>query len=126
MSTSRNDDADTGHRGAAAAPVRASGQADSTLPTAEELSLLTDRFLHLAGHRLGEGWKSVDEKAYAAHQRLEKALEAEYTGFAATSVKVWINLFDTTHPCPGGPGQPLCRPGWSRSGRPSSRPPMRA
>ncbi|MGW6202066.1 hypothetical protein ACWF9B_00195 [Streptomyces sp. NPDC055089] len=105
-----HDDADAGHQDAAAVldvPAGASSTADGTLPTLEELSLLTDRFLHLAGHRLGEGWKSVDEKAYATHQRLEKALEAEYTGFAATSVKVWINLFDTTHPCPSGPGHPL-------------------
>ncbi|MFB6984653.1 hypothetical protein ACNPQN_39100 [Streptomyces sp. NPDC056297] len=104
-----HDDGAAGHQGAAVVP-------DGTLPTIEELSLLTDRFLHLAGHRIGEGWKSVDEKAYAAHQRLERALEAEYTGFAATSVKVWINLFDTTHPCPGGPGQPL--PAYALTGKP--------
>ncbi|MFD9771593.1 hypothetical protein ACFWXE_14930 [[Kitasatospora] papulosa] len=113
-----HDDADTGHQDAAVpdVPAGTSGTADGVLPTAEELSLLTDRFLHLAGHRLGEGWKSVDEKAYAAHQRLEKALEAEYTGFAATSVKVWINLFDTTHPCPSGPGHPL--PPYALTGKP--------
>ncbi|MFE9250951.1 hypothetical protein [Streptomyces sp. NPDC007088] len=111
-----HNNAGTGHHGAADAPAGASGPADGTLPTVEELSLLTDRFLHLAGHRLGEGWKSVDTKAYAAHQRLEKALEAEYTGFAATSVRVWINLFDTAHPCPSGPGQPL--PAYSLTGKP--------
>ncbi|KOV41933.1 hypothetical protein [Streptomyces sp. H036] len=112
-------DADTGHQGATAVPVVPAGEPDAAggkLPTAEELSLLTDRFLHLAGHRLGEGWKGVDEKAYAAHQRLEKALEAEYTGFAATSVKVWINLFDTAHSCLSGPGQPL--PAYALTGKP--------
>ncbi|WP_217230776.1 hypothetical protein [Streptomyces anulatus] len=30
-------------------------QGDRPLPTLDELSLLTNRFLHLAGHRLGEG-----------------------------------------------------------------------
>nr|WP_024126855.1 hypothetical protein [Streptomyces sp. F2]AHE39619.1 Hypothetical protein pFRL4_386 [Streptomyces sp. F2] len=89
---------------------------DESLPTLDELSLLTNQFLHLAGHRLGEGWKSVDEKAYAAHQRLEKALEAEYTGFAATRVKVWINLFDTAHPCPSGQAQAL--PAYALTGKP--------
>jgi hypothetical protein len=111
-----NDDAGARHQGAADVPAGAPGSADGAPPTLEELSLLTDRFLHLAGHRLGEGWKDVDEKAYAAHQRLEKALEAEYTGFAATSVRVWINLFDTAHPCPGGPGQPL--PAYALTGKP--------
>ncbi|MFE2852710.1 hypothetical protein ACFXJO_16465 [Streptomyces lavendulae] len=112
-------DDDTGPQGAASSPdvpAGTSGTADGTPPTADELALLTDRFLHLAGHRLGEDWKRVDEKAYAAHQRLEKALEAEYTGFAATSVKVWINLFDTAHPCPSGPGQPL--PPFALTGKP--------
>lgn len=112
-----HNDADASHQDTAApvpagTPVAAGGKP----PTLDELSLLTDRFLHLAGHRLGEGWKQVDEKAYAAHQRLEKALEAEYTGFAATSVQVWINLFDTTHPCPSGPGQPL--PPYALTGKP--------
>ncbi|MFD7919751.1 hypothetical protein ACFV3R_11045 [Streptomyces sp. NPDC059740] len=93
-----------------------SGTTDGPLPTLDELSLLTNQFLHLAGHRLGEGWKSVDEKAYAAHQRLEKALEAEYTGFAATRVKVWINLFDTAHPCPSGQTQVL--PAYALTGKP--------
>ncbi|MFF3730936.1 hypothetical protein ACFYXM_11585 [Streptomyces sp. NPDC002476] len=114
-----HDDTDTGHQGDAAMRADASsadGGAGGTLPTLEELSLLTNRFLHLAGHRLGEDWKSVDEKAYAAHQRLEKALEAEYTGFAATSVKVWINLFDTTHPCLSGPDRPL--PAYALTGKP--------
>lgn len=92
------------------------GTPDRPLPTLDELSLLTDQFLHLAGHRLGEGWKSVDEKAHAAHQRLEKALEAEYTGFAATSIKVWINLFDTAHPCPNGRNQAL--PAYALTGKP--------
>ncbi|MEU6352078.1 hypothetical protein ABZ896_22540 [Streptomyces sp. NPDC047072] len=92
------------------------GTAEGALPTLGELSLLTNQFLHLAGHRLGKGWKSVDEKAYAAHQRLEKALEAEYTGFAATRVKVWINLFDTAHPCPSGPAQAL--PAYALTGKP--------
>ncbi|MFD6334239.1 hypothetical protein ACFWGI_32290 [Streptomyces niveus] len=92
------------------------GTTDGALPTLDELSLLTSQFLHLAGHRLGEGWKSVDEKAYAAHQRLEEALEAEYTGFAATRVKVWINLFDTAHPCPSGPAQAL--PAYALTGKP--------
>ncbi|MGP3953498.1 hypothetical protein [Streptomyces sp. 7N604] len=92
------------------------GTTDGPLPTLDELSLLTNQFLHLAGHRLGEGWKSVDEKAYAAHQRLEKALEAEYTGFAATRVKVWINLFDTAHPCPSGRTQAL--PAYALIGKP--------
>jgi hypothetical protein len=91
-------------------------KSDESLPTLDELSLLTNQFLHLAGHRLGEGWKSVDEKAYAAHQRLEKALEAEYTGFAATRVKVWINLFDTAHPCPSGQTQAL--PAYALTGKP--------
>ncbi|MFK0047801.1 hypothetical protein ACIQU4_27700 [Streptomyces sp. NPDC090741] len=89
---------------------------DKLLPTLDELSLLANQFLHLAGHRLGEGWKAVDQKAYAAHQRLEKALEAEYTGFAATSVKVWINLFDTGHPCPSGQARAL--PGYAVTGKP--------
>lgn len=89
---------------------------DRPLPTLDELSLLTNQFLHLAGHRLGEAWKSVDEKAYAAHQRLEKALEAEYTGFLATTVKVWINLFDTGHPCPSGRSQAL--PAYALTGKP--------
>ncbi|MEV8544430.1 hypothetical protein [Streptomyces sp. NPDC051572] len=92
------------------------GTTDRPLPTLDDLSLLTNQFLHLAGHRLGEGWKSVDEKAYAAHQRLEKALEAEYTGFLATTVKVWINLFDTDHPCPSGRNQTL--PGYATTGKP--------
>lgn len=92
------------------------GTADGTQPTLDELSLLTNQFLHLAGHRLGEAWKSVDEKAYAAHQRLEKALEAEYTGFLATGVKVWINLFDTAHPCPSGRNQAL--PAYALTGKP--------
>ncbi|MFD7861483.1 hypothetical protein [Streptomyces sp. NPDC059783] len=111
-----NNDAGARHQGAADVPAGTPGSADGAPPTLKELSLLTNRFLHLAGHRLGEGWKDVDEKAYAAHQRLEKALEAEYTGFAATSVRVWINLFDTAHPCPGGPGQPL--PAYALTGKP--------
>ncbi|MGW6144444.1 hypothetical protein [Streptomyces sp. NPDC055140] len=92
------------------------GTTGGPLPTLDELSLLTNQFLHLAGHRLGEGWKSVDEKAYAAHQRLEKALEAEYTGFLATTVKVWINLFDTAHSCPSGRNEAL--PAYALTGKP--------
>ncbi|MFG2210995.1 hypothetical protein [Streptomyces sp. NPDC048638] len=89
---------------------------DGAQPTLDELSLLTNQFLHLAGHRIGEGWKEVDAKAYAAHQRLEKALEAEYTGFLATGVKVWINLFDTAHPCPSGKTRAL--PAYALTGKP--------
>lgn len=108
---------DSARQVAPAEPTTAeTAEGERPLPTLDELSLLTNRFLHLAGHRLGEGWKEVDQAAYATHQRLEKALEAEYTGFVATNIRVWINLFDTTHPCPSGPGEAL--PAYALTGTP--------
>lgn len=83
-------------------PPTGTATADCGPPAAEDLSLLIEQYLHLAGHRFGQNWQAVDQTAYDTSRQLLTALEDAHRGQILTTFTMSVNLFDTWHECPSG------------------------